>query len=99
MLQNSEGLYHWHLQVHNFLSHLHFFKVGEKMLFKSFMLPVGHILDLYCVALSNAAPFSENYIKLYFDAKHLEKGWNRGGGIFGALFSKNCLSDQYRMLP
>ena len=27
---------------------------------------------------SNAAPFRENYAKLYFDAKHLEKGLNRG---------------------
>ena len=31
----------------------------------------GHILDLYCVRLLNAAPFCENYAKLYFDAKHL----------------------------
>ena len=38
----------------------------------------GHILDLYCVRLSNAAPFWENYAKLYFDAKHSEKGLNRG---------------------
>ena len=41
----------------------------------------GDILDLYCVQLSNAAPFCENYTKLYFDAKHLEKEF------FGALFS------------
>ena len=38
----------------------------------------GHILDLYCVRLSNAAPFCENYTKFYFDAKHLEKGLNTG---------------------
>ena len=45
----------------------------------------GHILDLYCTRLSNAAPSR----KLYYDAKHLEKGLNRGvGEIFGALFSK-----------
>ena len=37
----------------------------------------GHIIDLYCVQLSNAAPFCESYAKLYFDAKHLEKGLNR----------------------
>ena len=40
-----------------------------------------HILDLYCVRLSNAAPFCENYTKLYFDAKHLEKGLKRMGGV------------------
>ena len=28
--------------------------------------------------LSNATPFCENYTKLYFDAKHLEKELNRG---------------------
>ena len=39
----------------------------------------GHILDLYCIQLSNTAPFCENYTKLYFDAKHLEKGLNKGG--------------------
>ena len=36
-----------------------------------------------------SCPFCENYAKLYFDAKHLEKGLNRGGGeTFGALFFK-----------
>ena len=51
----------------------------------------GHILDLYCVRLSNAELFCENYVKLYFDAKHVEKGLNRGvGEIFGALSSKKC---------
>ena len=33
----------------------------------------GHILDLYCVRLANVGPFSENYLKLSFDAKHLVK--------------------------
>ena len=47
----------------------------------------GYILDLYCVRLSNAASFCENYGKLYFDAKHLEKRLNRGVEIFGALSS------------
>ena len=60
----------------------------------------GHILDLYCVRLSNAAPFCENYTKFYFDAKHLEKGLNTGcrglGGGGGGLnfwcsfFIKKC---------
>ena len=44
------------------------------------MLPAGNILDLYCVRLSNAAPFCENHIKLYFDANHLKKELNRCAG-------------------
>ena len=54
------------LSVHNFLSHLHFFKIGEIMLLKyeNLMPPAGHILDPYCVRLSNAAPFCENYTKV-----------------------------------
>ena len=40
----------------------------------------GHILDLYCIRLSKVAPFCENYTKLYFDVKYLEKGLNRGTG-------------------
>ena len=56
----------------------------------------GHILDLYCVRLSHAAPFCENYTKLYFDAKHLEKGLNRRWGeIFGAFFQKSAFFGQY----
>ena len=43
------------------------------------MLPGGHILDLYRIRLSNAAPFCENYTKLYFNAKQLKKGLNREG--------------------
>ena len=35
-------------------------------------------LDLLCVQQSDVASFCENYAKLYFDAKHLEKGLNRG---------------------
>ena len=35
-------------------------------------------LNLLCVRQSNAASFCENYAKLYFDAKHLEKGLNKG---------------------
>ena len=69
------------LPVYNFLSHLHFFKVGEIMSLKygNLMLPAGHILDLYLVTLSNAASFCKNYAKLYFDTKHLKKGLNREG--------------------
>ena len=39
----------------------------------------GHILDLHSVQLSNASSFGKNYAKLYFDAKHLEKGLKRRG--------------------
>ena len=53
------------------------------------MIPSGHTLHLYCVRLSNAAPFCENYATLYFDAKRLEKGLNREvSEIFGAFFQK-----------
>ena len=69
-----------------------FFITSVGMIPSTFLLRTGHILDLYCIQLLNAAPFSENYTKLYFDAKHLEKGLNSeaggGGEIFGALFSK-----------
>ena len=37
----------------------------------------GPNLDLLCVRQSDATPFCENYAKLYFDAKHLEKGLNK----------------------
>ena len=40
------------------------------------ILTSRHILDLYCVQLSNAVLFCENYAKLYFDTKHVEKGLN-----------------------
>ena len=49
----------------------------------------GNVLVLYCVWLSNAAPFCENYANLYFDAKHLEKGLNtRELKFFGPFFHK-----------
>ena len=38
----------------------------------------GPNLVLLCVWQSDAAPFCENYAKLYFDTKHSEKGLNRG---------------------
>ena len=60
---------------------------------KSFSLRIssGHILDLFCVRLSKAVPFCENYTKFYFDAKHLEKGLNRGRVKFlGPFFLKKC---------
>ena len=44
------------------------------------MLPAGHIVSLYCVGLSNAAPFCKYYTKLYFDAKHLKEEFNRVWG-------------------
>ena len=70
------------------------------------VIKLGHILDLYCVQLLSAAHFCQNYAKLYFDAKHLEKGLNRGGvlnfwGPFfqkSVFFDKSILSGQYRTL-
>ena len=41
-------------------------------------IQAGSNLALACVWQSDAAPFCENYTKLYFDAKHLEKRLNRG---------------------
>ena len=56
-------------------------------------------LDLLYVWQLDAAPFSGNYAKLYFDAKHLEKKLNRGCEISGVLFfKKNILFGQYQML-
>ena len=49
----------------------------------------GPNLDLFCVRISNAAPFCEDYAKLYFDAKHLEKGLNwRWWNFWGPFFKK-----------
>ena len=39
--------------------------------------PSGPNLEFLCVQQLEAAPFCENQAKLYFDAKHLEKGLNR----------------------
>ena len=78
---------------------LEFFTKCRKLLnddleFKEVRL-TGHILDLYWVRLSKAAPFCENYAKLYFDTKHLEKELNtkgEGGGEFlRVLFQKSSL--------
>ena len=38
---------------------------------------LGPNLYFLCVQESGAATFCENYERLYFDAKHLEKGLNR----------------------
>ena len=46
----------------------------------------GPNLELLCIWQLATAPFCENYAKLYFDAKHLEKRLNRGGEFCGALF-------------
>ena len=42
------------------------------------MIGSGPNQDLICIWQSDAAPFCENYAKLYFVAKHLDKGLNRG---------------------
>ena len=41
-----------------------------------FLAQAGANLDLLHIQQSDAASFCENYAKLYFDAKHLEKGLN-----------------------
>ena len=56
-------------------------------------------LDLFRDRQSGAALFCENYAKLYFDAKHLEKGLNRGWWNFWFPFfqekKKNAHFRQY----
>ena len=50
----------------------------------------GQILDLYCIWLSNAAPFCKNYAKLYFGPKRFEMGLNGVVVEFlGPFFHKN----------
>ena len=44
------------------------------------------ILDILCVRQSDAAPFCETYAKLYFYARHLEKGLNEGWWNFWCPF-------------
>ena len=60
----------------------------------------GLNLYLLCVQQSGAAPFCENYAKLYFDAKHLEKGLNRKWwNLRFPFFEKNAYFDHYWKLP
>ena len=63
----------------------------------------GPNLDLLCVQQSGAAPICENYSMLYFDAKHLEKGLNRGRWSFWLPFFKekkqNAHFGQFWKLP
>ena len=49
-------------------------------------------LDLFRIRQSNAAPSCKNYAKLYFDAKYIEKGVNRGWWNFWVpFFGKSAL--------
>ena len=60
--------------------------ITYKQITKSQFLQItGHILDPYCIRLSNAGPLCKNYAKFYFDAKHLEKGLEGGGGGGGLV--------------
>ena len=45
-------------------------------------------LEFLCVQQLEAAPFCENYAKLHFDVKRLEKGLNREWWNFWFLFSE-----------
>ena len=51
-------------------------------------VPSSPNLDLLCVQRSGAALFCENYKRLYFNSKHLERDRIEGGEIFGSLFFK-----------
>ena len=65
----------------------------------SISLP-GPNLELLCVRQSDAAFIHENYAKLYFHAKHLEKALNRGVVNFLVpFFQKSILFGQYPTLP
>ena len=75
--------------LHAFFNRQYFYKQHQAEIGKK-LSKLRHVLDLYCVQLSSAAPFCKNYTKLYLDAKHSEKELNRvEGEIFGALLSKN----------
>ena len=40
--------------------------------------PSSSNLAFLCIEKLGSGPFGENYAKLYFDVKHLEKGLNKG---------------------
>ena len=46
--------------------------------FAYLLILAGHNLDLLKIQQSGFAVVCENYSKVYFDAKHLENGLNRG---------------------
>ena len=53
-------------------------------------LSSGHVLDLHCVRLYDAAPFAKIIrVYLFFDAEHIEKGFQSSemNEIFCVLFS------------
>ena len=81
ILHGSDTEYIWHLlKIKILLPESLFLKADRKYFLLS--ITSGHILDLHCVGSSTASPFCMNYAKLYFDAKHLQKGWNFWGPIF-----------------
>ena len=59
----------------------------------------GPNIDLLCIWQLDTAPFCENKAKPYFDAKHLEKGLNRGWLNFWYCFFFLKKFDQYLTLP
>ena len=61
----------------------------------------GHILDLHHLWLSSTAPFCENYAELYFDAKHLKNGLNKGLGetFWGPIPKKVLFLDSIEYCP
>ena len=80
------------LQVNQSYWHPQFPQTMSSRLQMCIQNPVKHLrwsrpnLDLICIQQSDSGPFCENYAKLYFVAKHLEKGLNRGVEVFGCPF-------------
>ena len=61
--------------------YLYIIYIGHNVYYIYIYIYIRHML--YCVRLSPTPPFSENYTKLYFDAKHLERELNRAVGWRG----------------
>ena len=63
----------------------------NRVILWGYMTYSGPNLDHLYIWQLDAASFCKNYAKLYFDAKLLEMGLNRGGEIFGAPFFKKSV--------
>ena len=62
--------------------------------------PSGLNVDLICIQQSGSAFFCKSYAKLYFDAKHFEKGLNKGWWNFCFPFFKKkkvCFSQYWKL--
>ena len=63
-----------------------FFKTSQFVFGPSMANWAGPNLDLLCVWQLDTTHFCEKYPKLYFDAKHLQKGLKRGWWNFWCFF-------------